>query len=416
MKPSSRAAEKEKAELQRIQARNMRFADEYVGRLSDATRRVEGTMTDPKLRLILAGWLLDQANSAYIVAAGENPKLSSLDLLTLATLSRMVTEDSVAQKLPTPAAKLLPVQRQMEQEAWQLAGPLLSPSQQASVRELFAKWAEQNPGVGKVAFVRFQDFVTDVQVQSGRDPETFAGGLLGVIGIDPLSGLDPAVRQVEQTRLVAERAIFYAQRMPVLLDLQLEAALSRVAATPETQQLLRETSSFTNSAQRFTTVAAGLPDAFAREREALIGQLSTELTRQQATLLPLLTELRTALEAGDTTATSVNQAVRSIDALVARIKTPPPGAAQAPGKPFDITQYTQTAQEITRAANQLQQLLTSAGGQTQSLDAALDAARKSSQTLVDHLFVRIAELIGLFLAGILITALAYRWLAVRLAR
>jgi hypothetical protein len=34
-----------------------------------------------------------------------------------------------------------------------------------------------------------------------------------MLGIDPLSGLDPAIREIEQTRALAERTIYYMQRV-----------------------------------------------------------------------------------------------------------------------------------------------------------------------------------------------------------
>ncbi len=51
----------------------MRFADDYVGRLVRVTRSAEYTLTDPQQRYVLSGWLLVQANSAYVDASGENP-------------------------------------------------------------------------------------------------------------------------------------------------------------------------------------------------------------------------------------------------------------------------------------------------------------------------------------------------------
>ena len=74
-------------------------------------------------------------------------------------------------------------------------------------------------------------------------------------------------------------------------------------------------------------MAEALPDEFSKEREALIRQLSELLASQQAILLPMLVELRAALEAGNLTATSVDGAVRSIDALVGRLKAPPGAGA-----------------------------------------------------------------------------------------
>jgi len=156
-----------------------------------------------------------------------------------------------------------------------------------------------------------------------------------------------------------------------------------------------------------------LPADVAREREAFMRQLSELLNAQAETLTPMLLELRAALEAGNTTATSVDQAVRSIDALVARAKAPPaPG--QAPGRPFDVTEYTQAATEISRAAGELNQLLGALGTRGPELGTAVGASVEQGRTLVDYLFVRAAWLIALLLGGLLAVLLAYRWLAPRI--
>ena len=208
-------------------------------------------------------------------------------------------------------------------------------------------------------------------------------------------------------------AIYYAQRVPIIVDLQLDRSLNRIAVDPDTRALLAQTASMSTSAERFAAVAEALPDEFGKEREALIRQLSELLTTQQATLLPMLVELRGALEAGNLTATSVDGAVRSIDALVARFKTPR-GAGTSPGRPFDITEYTQAADGITRTAVELQQLIGSIDAQAPQLGGTLEASVAKGRSLIDYLFVRAAWLIALLLGGLLAVLLIYRWLAPRI--
>ncbi len=410
MKPSSRQAEETKTLLVQRQARNLRFADEYVGRLIEAVRDSEPLVMDPSQRYVLSGWLLEQANAAYINASGESPIVSSLDLVTLATLSRMVVEEVIGGRLPAQAQQLLVAHRELESAAWLLVTDTLSPAQQQELRSLFVEWQKQNPDVVNVPFVRFQSFVNEMHVQDSKGGTLLSGGLMGFIGLDPMAGLDPAVRQVEQTRLMAERAIFYAQRMPVIFDLQLDRSLNRMAAGPESQKLQQQTASLADSAARFAAVAEALPATLSAEREAAIQQLSDTLESQQATLRPMLLDVRAALEAGNTAATSVDQAVQAIDALVASFERKP---GEPPGKPFDISEYTQAAAEITRAASQLQLLLGTVGTQAPQLGTALDAGVSKGRSLVDYLFVRAAWLIALFCVGLLATLLLYRWLAPR---
>lgn len=418
MTPSARKAEETGVELQRLQARNMRFADDYVGRLTEAESLVRPSLGDADQRLLISGWLLGQANAAYIRASGENPIIGTLDLLTLAALSRMVIESWLAPRDPALAASFLPVHRELETQAWELASTVLDTTQQETVRNLFIEWHKRNPEFRNVVYVRFQDFVTIIGGEASKTSSTRESGLFALIGLDPLAGLDPAVEQVELSRLLAARAIYYAQRVPTLIDLQLDRSLARIAAAPGTKNLQEQTASLTQSATRFAGAAEGLPDAIAREREALVRQMSDALTAQEATLRPMLLELRGALEAGNTTAASVDQAVRSIDALVARFSKEPGSAGAGASKPFDINDYTRAASEITRAANELQQLLGSISTQSPHLDTALgtalDASVLKGRSLIDYFFVRMIWLIAILLVGILATLLLYRRLAPRI--
>ena len=413
LSPRARKQAETSAKLLQQQAQNMRFADHYVSSLIEVVHREEFVLGDAAQRYALSGWMLAQANTAYISASGDNSLIGCLDLIALATLSRMAIEDAGPRRFPAAAPTLLAVHRTLETEAWRLSDGVLTPTQQSDLRVLLEQWHTQNAGADMAPFMRFQEFVRLAPTQRASTGRSMPSSLIGLVGLDPMAGLDPAVRQVEQTRLLAERAIYYAQRMPILMDLQLDRSLNRMAVGPEAQRLQQQAASLTSSAERFAAVAEALPADVAREREAFMRQAAELLNAQAGTLTPMLLELRAALEAGHTTAVSVDQAVRSIDALVALAKAPPP-PGQPPGRPFDITEYTQAATEISRAANELNSLLGSLGTRSPELGTAVGASIAQGRTLVDYLFVRAAWLIAMLLGGLLAVLLLYRWLAPRI--
>jgi len=410
MMPAERKAEQTQIELLKTQERNMRFADEYVGELLETNGPGQTKAEDPADRLVLAGWMLGQANAAYTTASGDNPIVATLDLLTLAVLSRMVAENSLNLKDPSVAASLIQAHRNLEAQAWLLAGGVLTPEQQQTVRNLFDEWRKQNPGFQNVFYVRFQDFVSLVGT-TGTVASHGSSGIFGFLGLDPLSGLDPAVQEVERSRLLAARAMYYGQRLPTLMDLQLSRSLALIEASPGLARLDARSASLTDSASRFVGVAEALPDSIAREREALIRQLSEALTGQAATLRPMLVEMRGTLEAGTAAAASVDGAVRSIDALVARFEKKP---GEPQGRPFDVREYTLAAGEITRAASELQKLALEVDAGAPAVGNVVSAGAAQGKALVDYFFVRVAWLIGLFCAGLLATLLLYRWLSRRM--
>jgi hypothetical protein len=398
--------------LLQLQARNMRYADLYVGTLLEATRRLEMAEPDPQQRYALSGWLLANANTAYSDATAENAVVGCLDLVTLATLSRMIAEQIGPTNFPDQAAALLAAHRELEAAAWELAADILTPAQQSDLRRLLIDWRDKHPDSQIAPFVRFQEFASVAPSQQiGQNKVTMPSSLMGLVGLDPMAGLDPAVRQVEQSRLLAERALYYAQRVPILIDLQLDRSLNRLAAGPESRQLQQQATSLTSSAERFAAVAEAFPATISAEREALVRQLNDTLNMQAATLRPMLVEMRGTLEAGSAAAASVDQATRSIDALVARFAKKP--GEPNTGRPFDVTEYTQAATQIASAATVLDQLLGSAGTQAPRFGAAFEAGAAQGRSLVDYFFVRVALLIVLLCLGLLATLLLYRRLAPR---
>ena len=58
LSPEARREAEITARAQRLQAQNMRFADEYVSRLVQAGRQTEASLTDPESRYLVSGWLL----------------------------------------------------------------------------------------------------------------------------------------------------------------------------------------------------------------------------------------------------------------------------------------------------------------------------------------------------------------------
>src|SRR5262245_2623786 len=371
MMPSAREAKGLQEKQRQLQAKCMRFADHDVGRVVEESTRFERAAANPELRTLLSSWRLSQANSAYSIAAGESAVVNALDLVTLAVLSRMVVEDTVVPSFPDDGAPLLDVHRQLEEAAWKLTDDFLTPGQTEDFRGVLAQWRAKNPRVTNVAFVHFVDFAKAVGRPAPGEADS-SGNLFAMLGLDPLAGLDPAIKQIEQTRLLAERAIYYMQRVPYVLDLQVERVTSDFLMEPEVRGALADADRVSRSAERFAGVAEGLPDAFARERAALVGQLSDVLVTQEATMRPMLVELRQALEAADATADSVDSIVKSIDALMARRPPPPAGAPPAePGRPFDIVEYTRAAEQFTRTANELRLLLTAVDGTAPALASTL---------------------------------------------
>jgi hypothetical protein len=259
-----------------------------------------------------------------------------------------------------------------------------------------------------VAFIHFMNFANEIgHPRPGES--TQSGGLFAMLGLDPLAGLDPAVKQIEQTRQLAERTIYYMQRVPYIMNLQFAQLSSEMLARPETRTLLEDTDRVSESVERFSQVVAALPATISAEREALVNQLSTEMLSQQQALRPLLVDLRATLEAGSATADSVDALIHSLDSLIARFPQEHAGTqSSAASKPFDISEYTAAAAELTRTATELRQLITTLDADAPLVASSIDGAIERTQSLIDHLFARVAILIVLIVIAVLAAALIYR--------
>lgn len=410
---AERRAEEKARQFEELRHRCERFADNFAGTVLETINPLADRVDDPEAFRQLSYWALTQLNSAYTIATGPSPVVCHLDFVVLASLSRMVAEDTLVELNRDALAGIPAVYRSLEEEAWSNAATILTGRQLEELRGLIADWRRQNPQVKLVGFVHFSEFAQ----AAGWRPEAQAAAdsLFGLLGLDPLTGLDPAVRQIEQTRLLAERVIFYMQRVPYLVDLQTDRVIAQATLAPEVERANASLERASRAMIEFADVAARLPEDFARERDALLRQLSGEMLQQEAELRDLLAQLQTTLAAGSETATAVDSAVESLDRLLARFPGRKPGEP-IEGRPFDITEYSTAAAQFTTTARQLTELIEALGNEGEPLAAAVSGGVQAGRELVDYLFWRALLLGFLLLAGAVAAALAYRVVAGRLAR
>jgi hypothetical protein len=227
------------------------------------------------------------------------------------------------------------------------------------------------------------------------------------------------VPQCEKSNAAAssERAIYYAERTPILLDLQMRALAAAVADMPETRSVLANANRVGESAASLAETAAMLPETFSKEREATIEQLLNAMEQQQGVMRELVVEVRQSLEAVPKASDSIRGVLDGTDALLRRLKVgepPPPGSV--PGRPFDMTEYTQAAATIGDAAKQLQTLVTMLEHDAPAATLLSEAMRGHAERVVDHLYKRIIEAFGVLFVAVLLIVLISRLLGAHLAQ
>ena len=415
MRPKEEDPDKRAAQLQELQLKVMRFADEYSGRILGPIRRFQRDNPGPAERLSAQNWLVQQTTTAYTIGSGPNPINNALDMVALTTMSHMALEDGwIAAQFGDRVNALRDVYATLEPESWELLEGAVTPEQIAAVRAALDDWRAKNPHMHSVSYVHFRDFVSSPEAATSQRGLS-GSGVLSLLGLDPLSTLDPTVREFARTRQAVERAMYFLQRSPQLLDMQIERVTYQLAEMPEARSLLADLDRTSLAAESAGKLADTLPEVVAREREAAIRQFMGEIQSQQAQMRELLTDMRATLQAGTAASDSVNQTTRALDAFIAGFRKPP-DPNKPPGKPFDITEYTATAHELAAASSQLQGLLAQLNASGPDVSRLTDSAATQLNGVVDRAYRRAVELILILVAACLVAAVLYRLAMRRMAR
>ncbi|HEU4485801.1 MAG TPA: hypothetical protein VFR96_09970 [Povalibacter sp.] len=398
------------AHLQDVQLQVMRYADDYSARITDPLHALDASSTSPELRLLAHDWRIQQSTAAYTIASGPNPIINALDMVVLASLSRMVVETQVSAVAGSNAGPLLDVHRELETQSWALVADTLDDEQREELRALIDEWRREHAQVRAISQVRFADFAA-IRQKSSTTQDTGSRSVFERIGLDPLSNLDPAVRELEQTRLLAERTIYYLQRSPALLEMQVERLAYQLAITPEAKQSLAGMERVSLAAESLGKLSADAPALIASERQALIADFTASLHQEQDHLQALLAETSEVLKSGTQTSDSVGETIAALDALVGRLQKDDASASSTatPRRPFDITEYTQTARELAAAARDLHTLLVQVDSSSASAERLASASVQSLNGVVDRAFRRCIQLIAVLAFAILLILLTYRY-------
>jgi hypothetical protein len=111
-------------------------------------------------------------------------------------------------------------------DVWRVARALLPPEKEDELRRLVREWHDENPGLTEIATVRLPAF-SSVAGRGESRAEITARGLFAYV--------KKGVTEADMARLLGERALFLALRMPFLMRLQ-----ARLAAREVTHEIVRE--------------------------------------------------------------------------------------------------------------------------------------------------------------------------------
>jgi hypothetical protein len=315
----------------------MAFGERYVNAMADSCDEIEQGAKDLQARADVHLLKLRTATSVYDILTGSSPFAKLMDLIVLVELQyRVQVTDNVAvedygQDLAPPLLRALFEGRA---DVWRVADQVLKPEQRKILEHMIDDWRARNPDVHAVAGVRFNEF-SEYRGKSILDGIPLGSGLLA-----PVS---EATRQIEETRMLAERGFFLTKRMARLARWEAEALFNSMMLHPEIRTL-------DETAVRMAAILESLPGKIADERTAIvkrmedrekaIGAIAQDVRGTVADVKETVKEFHPLLQESEGVLESAN-------VLAAKFVSPE-GAKETPkdSHPFDIREYTTTVREL----------------------------------------------------------------------
>ena len=404
-----------------VQEQLLRFSDNLMAatvaradRLRRDGHRIE---RDESLRIKLAF-----ATDTLAIATGSNALANLVDMLVLTTITRIRLERYWIPKVYGESARpMLEAVQALESQLSEYAGTILTPAQKKELADGIERWRQERAqGQAMISSFVTIGMVADV-AQAGRKRSHTTASVFSLLDIDPLAGLDPATRELAQTRLFAERAMYLGQRMPQVLNWQVELFTLKTAAIPEVRQMVANTSRLAESGDRLSRVAEQTPAFLSSEREQILAALQS----QQQGLTVLARQVGETLDQGAKMAQSTDAALKTFQGVVTQLTAGPSEPRHPSSEPFRIKDYAETAEAISGMTQRLTVLL---GGLQPALDPATFAklsaqadtvaarTQARGRDLVDYAFRKALLFMALSTSLVLAAGLVFRFLAARIGR
>ncbi|MDB6031571.1 MAG: hypothetical protein JWM16_1909 [Verrucomicrobiales bacterium] len=396
-----------------LQSELMRYADRFSLQLNRSLDDLIPRLRTPEARAHAQGFKADQASAAVFIASGSEALPMLLDMIVLVDLGRPALEAHFASQEAERVKSVLANYTELEKDLWTLAGKHLRAEQIKELHELLEHWKQQHHQATSGPFIRFRDVVEAFDSAVPRKAQP-TNSVTRLAELDPLAGLNVASRTAEEARFLADRAMYYVQRLPVVTQWRSEHLLYKLALAPELREAFALSGMLSN-----TTVQ--LPALLTQQREAAIHQVFAELAVQQSNLVTqlatheqqfggALTNMRVLMSTGTEAASAANGLVGSMRDLFRQLPTRELGMALTNSRPFDIREYAAAISEMTASAREFNLLMQSAD---RTFPKVMQQGVSSGEQFTNHIF-KLAVVYGvLFMVALVAALLAYRFLARR---
>ena len=406
-----------------LQLRLMGFADRFAAYISQGFEDFDTTSPPLEKRRIVLGDSVYAMYSAFIIAADADPGAALMDMVVMVTLGRIIYEEHYLPKFGLAVEPVVRGFRLAENDIWNIMALVLQPDQQKGLYTLIRQWRQDHPQELQFSFKRFDEFAAD-RANSKLARIWEPSGLF--------RSVRTATRQVEKARLLAERTVFLATRVPLLAGYFADMWSSQLLVSPDFKKILADL-------HRLVNVAEQLPNRVARERKLTIDHAIDRLSAERrATINQMMS--RIAIERKNTidhflaeeervkgiltelrqTVTEGNNLIASANAMAEQFNLGSRPEPSEDAKPFDINDFKKTIAEANQMAAQLNslvmamdQLLNSPGMEQllPKLDTTIDRMGDEGEQLIDHTFRQAVLLLAIWFVGYIIAKLTVNYVS-----
>jgi hypothetical protein len=297
---------------QRIQAANMGFANRYLAAMADEFDRARLSAKTPQGAIMAQRLKILAGTDAMGNAVNPNPLVGLMDMALMVTLMHEITQDKWVSETfgPQTAASMAAALKAQEADVWSTAAPFLTAQQVEELHQLAVRWRARHPHQRYVAGARLTDFpeagggggsrsgggggvggaVGGAAGAAGAAAQQIAGSVFSVVTLDPFHGLDPAVKEVAESRVLAERLFFYMRHTPMLVSWQADLLFDQMLAQPQMVKLFADTTTVAGSTTRFSEATSRFSDA-SSELAQTVEKFRLQLPEQQTKLVAELNNL-----------------------------------------------------------------------------------------------------------------------------
>ncbi len=298
------------APLLEMEITNRAFVEWYLSRIGQATEELVVGNPSVEARREASAFRFMQGTSAYAIAAGPNAYVQLLDLVALITLAQLQWNDEglAVEVFQDRAPVLQAAIGEAHGRVWERAERYMTPDEIAHLEEVIRTWRTDNPDLRSLSFVRMTEFAHELAVAM----ETFREDR-GIFG-----RMAETNREIDEARLLGERALYLMERSPLLLGWRMDAVVSDLMTHPEVADTWDRIDGISLAASGLDQRLGRLEALFAELPDELVLTLAEETRLREA--LSGLVELTPLLAEVPGAATGIEASLARIVALADRLE------------------------------------------------------------------------------------------------